>query len=87
MRRPILLAVFAAITVVSAVGSVSSTAAAERNQDKYGLQGNDYGYPGNCQFSTYEQCQATASGTFNGCAINPRYAFAPATRGDIRGRL
>jgi hypothetical protein len=41
------------------------------------LQGEDYGYPGLCQFVSYPQCQATASGTFSYCGINPRFAFAP----------
>ncbi|NEU99997.1 DUF3551 domain-containing protein [Bradyrhizobium sp. UFLA 03-164] len=39
------------------------------------MQGRSWGYPGNCQFSTYRQCQATASGTYAHCAINPTYAF------------
>ena len=34
---------------------------------KYCLQGRQWGYPGNCQFSTYRQCMATASGTDAGC--------------------
>ena len=29
--------------------------------DRYCLQGRIWGYPGNCQFATYEQCSATAS--------------------------
>jgi hypothetical protein len=43
---------------------------------KWCLQGQDFGYPGNCQFSTYRQCMATASGTFSECGINPAYAYA-----------
>ena len=50
--------------------------AAEQIQDRYCLQGGISGYPGNCQFSTYEQCMATASGTDDYCGINPQYAFA-----------
>jgi hypothetical protein len=42
----------------------------------YCLQGRDYGYPGLCQFTSYGQCEATASGTFSYCGINPRFAFA-----------
>jgi len=42
----------------------------------YCLQGRRWGYPGNCQFDTYEQCRATASGTIDACGINPRFAFA-----------
>jgi hypothetical protein len=37
------------------------------------LQGKDWGYPGLCQFATYPQCLATASGTFSYCGINPLY--------------
>jgi hypothetical protein len=53
---------------------VSATPAAA--QDRYCLQGRQWGYPGNCQFATYAQCMATASGTEAYCGINPRYAFA-----------
>jgi hypothetical protein len=42
----------------------------------YCVQGRRWGYPGNCQFQTYEQCQATASGTDDYCGVNPRAAFA-----------
>ncbi|UFW71264.1 MULTISPECIES: DUF3551 domain-containing protein [unclassified Bradyrhizobium] len=38
-------------------------------QDVYCLQGRIWGYPGNCQFSTY------ASGTLAYCGMNPIYAF------------
>ena len=44
-------------------------------QDRYSLQGRSWGYPGNCQFSTYRQCMATASGTFATRGINPAYAY------------
>ena len=42
----------------------------------YCLQGRRWGYPGNCQFQTYEQCQASASGTDDYCGVNPQTAFA-----------
>lgn len=77
MRRNIPLALFAAVSAFTALGSISpSPAAAGIIQERYCLQGRDYGYPGNCQFSTYSQCMATASGTFSYCGINPDYAFA-----------
>ncbi|MCA1510450.1 DUF3551 domain-containing protein [Bradyrhizobium sp. NBAIM01] len=44
-------------------------------QDVYCMQGRSWGYPGNCQFSTYGLCMATASGTSAYCGINPTYAF------------
>jgi hypothetical protein len=40
----------------------------------YCLQGGDYGLPGNCQFTSYQQCEATASGTISYCGANPRFA-------------
>ncbi|TYO61386.1 DUF3551 domain-containing protein [Bradyrhizobium hipponense] len=64
-------------------GFESSSTAAPRGrsyilpvrQDVYCLQGRTWGYPGNCQFSTYDQCMATASGTYAYCGMNPIYAF------------
>jgi hypothetical protein len=41
----------------------------------YCLQGRVWGYPGNCQFTTYQQCMWTASGTDAYCGPNPRFAF------------
>ena len=50
-------------------------------QDRYCLQGTGYGYPGNCEYATFEQCRATASGQDAGCGINPMSAFAQQRRG------
>jgi hypothetical protein len=71
-----------AIAMLSATASVDTASAQRRSmgpigiQDKYCLQGRSWGYPGNCQFSSYRQCMATASGTFATCGINPAYAYA-----------
>lgn len=51
-------------------------------QDRFCLQGYQWGYPGNCEFSTYAQCLATASGTDSGCGENPQYLFRAQRRGD-----
>lgn len=71
MRRTIL-------TFASLAALIAATfpAHAQAGGDRYCLQGRIWGYPGNCQFATYRQCQATASGTSAYCGINPRYAFA-----------
>lgn len=73
MRRTIpLLALLA--TLSAAAFSAQAQAQAGIN-DRYCLQGRQWGYSGNCLFATYQQCQATASGTDAYCGINPRYAF------------
>jgi len=87
MRRHVSLAVLATISALTAVGSISAAAAAaEAIQDRYCLLGRQWGYPGNCQFSSYAQCMATASGTDAYCGINPQYAFARQQRGAHRDR-
>ena len=67
-------------------GFYGSPLAYESVPHSYCLQGRIWGYPGNCQFSSYAQCMATASGTDAYCGINPRYAFALQRRGDYRPR-
>lgn len=67
---------FAGLSAIAALSAAGSTPAAARDYP-YCLQGRIWGYPGNCQFYSYEQCMATASGTDAYCDINPRFAFAP----------
>ncbi|HXH45126.1 MAG TPA: DUF3551 domain-containing protein [Bradyrhizobium sp.] len=62
----------AAVVIMGSLASSNSAVA----QDRYCLQGRMWGYPGNCQFSSYAQCMATASGTNAYCGINPRHAYA-----------
>jgi hypothetical protein len=72
MRR-LLFAAFSLAALSSTPGLISPAVAVV--QDRYCLQGRQHGYPGTCHFSTYEQCQATASGTGAHCGINPSHAF------------
>ncbi len=75
MRR--ILAATAFLTLIGAAVPASA------HDYAYCLQGRSYGYPGNCMFTTFAQCQASASGTDSGCGINPRVAFgAPARSGN-----
>lgn len=76
MRRNVSLAILAAVSALTVVGSMTPAPAAERIQDRYCLQGRQWGYPGNCQFSSYQQCMATAYGTDAYCGINPMQAYA-----------
>jgi hypothetical protein len=76
MRR-VAFAVLSALSLAAAALPASPAAA----QARYCLQGRIWGYPGNCQFATYGQCMATASGTDAYCGINPAYAYARQRRG------
>ena len=57
------------------VAVVFAAAPATARDYLYCLQGRDYGYPGLCQFTSYQQCGAAASGTFSYCGKNPRFAY------------
>jgi Protein of unknown function (DUF3551) len=83
MRRRISLAILTAVSALTVVGSISPAAASEGAKDSYCLQGRRWGYPGNCQFSSYQQCMASASGTVDYCGINPMKANVPQRR--VRG--
>jgi hypothetical protein len=56
--------------------AIAFTAAPAAAQDyPYCLQGQQWGYPGNCEFTSNPQCDATASGTDSYCGLNPRFAY------------
>jgi hypothetical protein len=83
-------ALFAAMSVICLTAITTSASpgrsptraqAAAAPSDLYCLQGVIWGYPGNCQFSNYAQCMASASGTVAYCDVNPRYLFAEQRRG------
>ena len=85
--RPVLSAGLAAAGLVAIAMSISPGFArtrvpvAAQPRDLYCLQGRIWGYPGNCQFSSYDQCSASASGTDAYCDVNPQYLFAPRQQG------
>ncbi|MCD0421327.1 MAG: DUF3551 domain-containing protein [Rhodopseudomonas sp.] len=64
-------AVFAAATILTLAAAPASA-----RDFPYCLQGGEWGYPGNCQFDSYQQCMVTASGTRAYCDINPVVAFS-----------
>jgi len=86
MHRRISVAVLSLVAALTVFGSVTPAPAVEAIQDQYCLQGRKWGYPGNCQFSTYQQCMATASGTDAYCGINPMRAFGDQRRGRYQQR-
>jgi len=60
-------------TPVAARDRVTPVAASEY---RYCLQGDDYAGAGDCGFTSYQQCQATASGRTAYCGANPYLANA-----------
>jgi hypothetical protein len=76
--------VMLAMLAVAVVGAGSTAGSAPAAADyPWCAQGRGFGIPGDCSYSTYEQCQASASGRALYCNINPRAAFAQQPR---RGR-
>lgn len=55
--------------------SLVGTTPAQARDYPYCLQGPGPGIPGDCSYSTYEQCVMSASGRRAYCDINPRFAF------------
>jgi hypothetical protein len=74
MRR-VFLAVLATLSALSAVEPVSLAAAAGA-PDRYCLQGPQWESPGKCQFNSYFQCMANATGKDDRCKENPKYEYA-----------
>ena len=81
MMRSAMLAVLALSAAAIAMVAGSSPAAAY--DYPYCVQGRGVGVPGDCSYSTYAQCMASASGRGLYCNINPRVAFGQQPR---RGR-
>jgi hypothetical protein len=79
--RNVMLAVLAFSAASAAMVAGPSPAAA--HDYPYCLQGRGIGIPGECAYSNYAQCMASASGRGLTCNINPRVAFGQQPR---RGR-
>ena len=71
--RNALLAVLAVAAAGAATLAGSGPAAAR--DYPYCVRGAGYGYPGDCTYTSYAQCQASASGRRAYCDVNPRFAF------------
>jgi hypothetical protein len=66
--------VVVALTAASAFAVIASSPA-EAADYPYCLQGEEWGFPGNCQFVSRDACKAAASGTNADCGLNPRVAL------------
>jgi hypothetical protein len=78
--------VLALLTASGLAMAWASPAAAVGTRYPFCLQGNDQPGLSGCRFTSYAQCQATASGRFLTCIENPYYnEGGPDPRG-ARGR-
>ena len=68
-----------AILALSAAtaATVAGTLPAAAYDYPYCVQGRGVGIPGDCSYTSYAQCMASASGRGLYCNINPRVAFGP----------
>jgi hypothetical protein len=62
-------AVFSALAFIAAPGSAEAAAFENHPGGAYCLEGDHYG-SGDCSFKTYDQCEASASGTTGECMAN-----------------
>ena len=72
MMRKFLLAAAA----LAALGTIGTSVPASAAEFQYCLQGRGVGYPGDCQYRSFAECQATASGRALSCGFNPRFVYA-----------
>jgi hypothetical protein len=72
MRKLILAAM--ALTAAGAATLTTSAPAAAYDYP-WCVQGREVGVPGDCSYTTYAQCMASASGRYAYCNVNPRVAF------------
>ena len=80
--RKLVLALMAATAAGAA--TLATTAPAAAYDYPYCLQGRDTGIPGDCSYSSYAQCMASASGRYAYCNVNPRAAYGQMPRRGYR---
>jgi Protein of unknown function (DUF3551) len=76
IRRQAMARFFLAALAIGAAAAIAMVPDAARAQDyPFCIKGGAYeGGVGDCSFSTYEQCRATASGRDSYCDANPFYS-------------
>ena len=78
MMRNAMLALLA--LSAAAVGTMAGSSPVAAHDYPYCAQGRGIGIPGDCSYSSYAQCMASASGRGLYCNINPRAAFGQQRR-------
>lgn len=62
-----------ALGALGATQLMTAKPAAAQVEYPYCKQGAQQGYPGNCNFVSFESCRYSARGTGGNCVANPRY--------------
>ena len=76
MRQNIRYVTLAALAVASAAAAtIAGSSPAAAFDSPYCLQGKQTGIPGDCNYASYAQCMASASGRDAYCNVNPRVAY------------
>jgi hypothetical protein len=73
-----------AVAAVGGLSAIASSPAAAAPVYPYCMQSQAFGTE--CNYPTYEACQAAASGRGYDCMVNPVLAFAPAPASEPRRR-
>ena len=63
------------VSLAAGAATLAGAAPAAAYDYPYCVQGRGVGIPGDCSYSTYAQCQASASGRNVFCNVNPRAAL------------
>jgi len=63
-----------ALGALGATQLMTAQPAAAQVEYPYCKQGAQQGYPGNCNFVSFESCRYSAQGTGGNCVANPRYS-------------
>jgi hypothetical protein len=75
----------ASLTIAALLAAVAATLAgatpAAAIDYPWCVQGRGIGIPGDCSYTSYAQCMASASGRGLYCNVNPRTAFGRERRG------
>lgn len=69
-----------------ALAGVATVTPAAARDYPWCAQGGEYDYPGECAYSTYEQCQASVSGRLLFCDRNPRFAYGQSSQREPQPR-
>jgi hypothetical protein len=73
MRNLVVAAI--ALGALGATQLVTTKPAAASVAYPYCLQGGERGYPGDCNYPTFNSCVFTAQGKGGNCVMNPRYSY------------